>query len=497
MAYGKKPSLPVGTTSIAPQANIKTNVGVPPNLLEIRRNMVRMAAEGDIVIEPSSVNAGGLAILNEEIVVAERSMLTPGNKMSAFNILGFTSFAGFTFSGSSQDEWEDQFVILGTSTSKFDPTGDAPSNDGISCRKKGSGTIINTSDEIIYPGDVLAAQIPYLDPAERVKQYAVLNSLSIPGTQSPFPKPIATIKKVTYADTAKVFRGVAETLVRDNNKLSVPSFSSRVRSSPYADSISRAQQLATTLKMYNGAAGLSMVTSMMQHGYLVPTCRAFSNPLDVDTDLAQWKQSIRLLEKNGMSASNRTQWIAGPSSDQEIREFYADFRRLPQSTSESEEVRFVRFFKSRAVNWSGQFVEIAEVDVERRKISLESQIGALSIIAGVSADLTKKRGLNENTELTQYNNTRILFGSLAGLKNYATLKRIFFDTAGSTSTVRLNGLGTTIDGIKTPLAQLHTVYMEAAPMLCHLMGRSFDSVYKFAMFTATSTSAQGEPVNYA
>ena len=491
-AYGRV-SLPIGTTSVAPQANIKTNVGVEPNLLDIRQSMVRNADPSQIVIDPTSVNAGGLSILCDEIVVAEKTRLFPGNKMSAFNIFGFSSFAGILAPDRNQQKFEERFIPLGFATSKFDPTGDAPSNDGVSCRKKGSGSTLNTSDQIFYPGDVIAAQFPFLDPEKRAQQYKVLNSLTIPGSQSAFPKPIATIKKVTYADTFNSFREVAKNLVVNNQRVSVPNYVRRIRSSPYSDDESTAQQLSSVLKMVTGTFGMSLVTSMIQHGLLVPTCPNYANVLTSETDRLNWIASMGARFKDGMLVANNSVWVPGPTDDGDLDDFIADLIATQGDANRRN------FFRAQAQTWGGRFEDIEAVRRGSRAIAIENQIGALAAIAGVVSDETKDAtaGFVENVELTSVHNTRALFGSLGGLDNYAMMKDLLFRTVSAQTISRTNGLGTVIEGKSTPIAQLHKAYMEVSPMLCHLMGKSFDNAYRLAMCVATSTSSPGELVNYA
>jgi len=490
-AYGRV-SLPIGTTSVAPQANIKTNVGVEPNLLDIRQSMVRNADPSQIVIDPTSVNAGGLSILCDEIVVAEKTRLFPGNKMSAFNIFGFSSFAGILAPDRNQQKFEARFIPLGFATSKFDPTGDAPSNDGVSCRKKGSGSTLNTSDQIFYPGDVIAAQFPFLDSEKRAQQYKVLNSLTIPGSQSAFPKPVATIKKVTYADTFNSFKEVAKNLIVNNQRVSVPNYVSRIRSSPYSDDESTAQQLSSVLKMVTGTFGMSMVTSMIQHGLLVPTCPNYANVLTSETARLEWIASMGARFTNGMLSANNSVWTPGPATDDELNRFITGLENAGGPADQRN------FFRAQAQTWGGRFEEIDAVNRGSRAIAIENQIGALAAIAGVVRDETKDTaGFIENVELTMVHNTRALFGCLGGLDNYAMMKDIMFKTVSAQTISRTNGLGTVIDGKSTPIAQLHKAYMEVAPMLCHLMGKSFDDAYRLAMCVATSTSSPGELVNYA
>jgi hypothetical protein len=451
-----------------------------------------MAGPDAIVIDRESVNDIGLSILNDEIVVCERAFLHPGNRMSAFNISSsFSSFAGLFSETDNQDEWEDRFYPLGFATSKFDASGESPSNDGVSVRIKGSGTTTNTSDEILYPGDILAAQFPFLDAEKRVRQYHIMDSLPVPGAYSPVSKPVATIRKVTYADTLDSFKKVARVLVVNNSKISVPDYSDRVRNAPYSTETSRETQLATTLKMYNGVAGMSLVTSMIQHGLLVPTCPALANPLENDADLARWKAANRRLDQAGMGETTNVQWVPGPADDRELDALLAAITNATDLGAKR------RAFREAAQTWSGRFETLNEADVDRRKVALESQIGTLAIIAGVASDPSKKKDLVENVVLTRASNTRVLFGSLGGLKNYARLRAIFFDTASSTATTRKNPFGNVIGGKKTPIAQLHTAYLEASPMFTHFMGKNFDHAYKFAMCMATSTAAPGEPVNYA
>jgi len=127
-------------------------------------------------------------------------------------------------------------------------------------------------------------------------------------------------------------------------------------------------------------------------------------------------------------------------------------------------------------------------------LALEHQLGTLAVLTGVAASTGKT--LKEDFIVTTTANIRIMFGALGKINDYEKLRVEFFKTVSGPQVSRVNGLGTVVTDQKTPLAQLHTAYMEVYRIACRLSSRYHDDKFRTVIAMATSTSSPGELVNY-
>jgi len=484
---------------ITSQGNITTHAFIP-DLLKQRKDNVRNVRSDENIIGSSFVDPEHLAIMTKEIVVADKDNQILGQAKTAHNVSGFTSFVGIRFpKGQTQMQFNRRFTVLGFSTSKYDPSRVVNSSSGISLRKGGSGSTLNTSGTVLMPGDIFGARLPSINEAERAEQYATESSRRRPNALSVSHKFMATVTKLTYEEIIGSFDHVAEHLIQNNDTIHLPTL--RGLSSSSQKRGSEFDQLASALKKYNGYGFLSGVQAVLESGLVVPTVPSLMTGREM---LVQWETNrAPIISDDDPSLIYKHRWIPGPSNVADIGALVTQIRGA------ANEAAGIAVFQNASREWSGRFESIRDTDVvnmTQRKEAHQAIIEALGVKFGLAENpdeaVIDASGSNLNTEdigLTLAANIRLLIGSVgttlhaqrASLVDF--VKKDFPDSA----ILRRDAFSTPIASGMTVGQQLYNGYNEAPTAFARLLGRLFDDSLRFAMGTVTNTSKPNGVMHYA
>ncbi len=486
---------------ITSQGNITTHGYVPQNKLQQIREAIATVKENEKVIGGAYADAPHVAIMTKEIVVADKHNQRLGEAKTAHNVSVMSSFIGVKYpKGQTQLEFNRRFVVLGFATSKFDPTGQANSASGISIRKGGSGSTMNTSGMTLMPGDIFGARFPAVDEEERKEQYATEGSRRLPNALSRSHKYTATVQKITYDGIMGIFGGVAEHLIVNNAEIHVPTMRNITIASRMKGD--ETDQTAAALKKYNCAAFLSGVQAVLESGLVVPTVPSLLTRREM---LVQWETNRApiIANQDDSSAIYKHRWVPGPANDTELRRIINDIRNAADVNAAAN------VFQQAAREWAGRFEPIDQTDIvnsSQRKEAHHAIITALGVKFGVAMDneesITDSAGFDINTEdvgMTLAANLRVLIGSIGDSLYQQRESLVDFvkkDLPDSTVSRR--------DSFATPMAsgmtvsqQIFAVYNEAGMNLARLFGRIFDDNIRLAMGTVTNNSRPNNVMHYA
>ena len=158
----------------------------------------------------------------QELVFIRKNVQKAGHNRVAWSADAFTSFNGQPINdGQTQSEFEAEFKFLGVASSNLDFTGDIPNRAGFAAIIAGSITINNTSNDTIYPADLVRWHAPSIEAAKRGEQYKSV-SYALRGHFSTQQKYVATLSRVTFDDLVEKWHHTAATLWDSVGSLKIP-----------------------------------------------------------------------------------------------------------------------------------------------------------------------------------------------------------------------------------------------------------------------------------
>lgn len=458
MSYSEIDSVgPDSLQEITSQGTIVVHGFVPLDLLEQRKESVAHIQEDEKAIAPFAISGTTLTVKSGEIVVADKRNQRLSEAKTAHAVSVFTSFAGIKFKkGVSQKKFNRRYAVIGFALVRADATQVSPPTSGISIRKGGSGTTINSSGKVLMPGDVFGAQLPYLEEGTRTVQYASESYRRAPRTHSQGGKYTATVRKITYKDIIGEFHEIAEYLISNNFRIDIPTWR---RGHPSGEGLPDHDREAMCLKKYNAAAFLSGVQAALESGLVVPTVALNLSPNDPDALLKSWETNSSTITKK-----------------------------------DSEDAIYKHL-------WTGNaFVEIPAADtvgIEARKSLYQKVISRLAMKFGIA--FSAKDGTVEDTNMTLAANVRLLIGSVGETLHEYQPKLVQFverDLEADSSTKR-DAFGVPKSGSDSIKDQIFKIYNEAGSEWVKLCGRSFDNGMRHAMGTVLNHSRPNGALHYS
>lgn len=458
MSYSEIDSVgPDSLQEITSQGTIVVHGFVPLDLLEQRKESVAHIQEDEGAIAPFAISGTALTVKSGEIVVADKRNQRLSEAKTAHAVSVFTSFAGIKFKkGISQKKFNRRYTVIGFALVRADATQVSPPTSGISIRKGGSGTTINSSGRVLMPGDVFGAQLPSLEDGKRTLQYESESYRRAPRTHSQGGKYTATVRKITYKDIIGEFHEIAEYLISNNSKIDIPTWR---RGHPSGEGLLDHDREAMCLKKYNAAAFLSGVQAALESGLVVPTVGVNLPPTDTARVLQSWEKNSSMI-----------------------------------SEAESEDAIYKHY-------WDGAtFVPIAATDtvvIEARKSLYQKVISRLAMKFGIAS--SAEDPTREDTNMTLAANVRLLIGSVGETLHDHRDKLIEFvqrDLETDSSTKR-DAFGVPKSGTSSVKDQIFTIYNEAGSEWVKLCGRSFDNGMRHAMGTVLNHSRPNGALHYS
>jgi hypothetical protein len=452
---------PVGPDSlqeITSQGTIVCHGFVPLDILEQRKEAVSHIQQDELAIAPFSITSTALTVKAGEIVVADKRNQRLSEAKTAHAVSVFTSFAGIKFKvGTSQKKFNRRYAVLGFALVRADASQVSPPTSGISIRKGGSGTTINSSGKVLMPGDVFGARLPSLKEGERNLQYASENYRRAPQSHSQGGKYTATIKKITYKDIVGEFHSIAEHLIINSQRINIPEWN---RTFPRGDGLSDYDREAMCLKKYNAAAFLSGVQAVLESGLVVPAIDPNANTggsQRVEDLLQSWERNAGIISSAG------------------------------------DENAIYRH------NWDGQtFVPISGTpELTLRKTLYQKVISRLAMKFGIAS--SAQEPIFENTDMTLAANVRLLIGSVGESLGQHRDKLVEFverDLEEDPSSKK-DAFGIENSKMNSVRNQIFKIYNEAAAEWVKLCGRSFDNAMRHAMGTVLNHSVPNGALHYS
>jgi hypothetical protein len=501
---------PDSLQDITSQGTIVTHGWVPLNLLDQRKNAAANKRPEEKVIAEHSINGTTLTVRPREIAVADKKNQFLGEAKTAHQVSVFTSFAGIKVPARmTQKKFERRYAILGFVMKFADATGVSPATSGISIRKGGSGTTINSSGGVLMPGDVFGARLPSLNDEARSLQYASESVRRAPYSM-PSGKVTATIKKITYKDIIGEFHSVAEHLILNNARINLPD-QRRYGAAPQRE-YSELDHEASCLKKYNCAAFLSGVQAVLETGLVVPT---MPNTLAGDI-LIKWEENRSMITSDGNNAAILAhRWLPGPSNDVEmdaaVNKILADIIAVPAgvnnaATANAQKAAIRVAIEELSRGWSGRFEPISPNDPATkiaRENSYKQVISALAVKFGIamdtSASLTTGIQNDENFDMTLAANVRLLIGSVGEAlydSRQSLVDYVKKDLDNIQSTKR-DSFGTPVTSDMSVAEQIFKTYNEAGSEWVKLCGRSLDNAMRPAMGTVLNHSRPNNALHYS
>lgn len=504
---------PDSLQEITPQGTIVVNANVDVDVLEHRKINIMQAKPNEVIIGQFSVDAQALTARPMQIAMMSKDEQYIGDAKTTHKITVFTSFAGVRVNRSlTQRRWERSYRPVGFVMKLADASNVSPPVSGISVKKGGSGTTINSSGTTLMPGDVFGARLPAIDEDERSLQYQS-ESARRPPHSRPRGTFGATIKKITYKDIVGEFHEIAQHFIKNNSNINLPLI--RKMPSKALAVGDEYDQEAACLKKYNAAAFLSGVQAVLESGLVVPTVSSTT----VDNLAFKWEAARApiIADPNNVNAIYEHVWLPGPANDVELNAAVAAIERdiataggaaaggVPAVTTAIKTA-----LTNLSQNWSGRFVPIGASNPAikmQRENSYRQVVANLGIKFGLAFDAgsfatnAMTTDMNdENYGMTLSANVRLLVGSIGD--SFTTLQRetlaehvkkdLPFDRQ-----VRRDSFGTPVSSDDSVADQILKSYYEAGSEWVKLCGRSFDNAMRMAMGTVLNYSRPNNALHYS
>lgn len=495
---------PDSLQEITPQGTIVVNADCDQEILEHRKTNAMYAKPEELVIGQYGIDAHALTIRPLEIAMMDKEEQYIGAARTTHKVTIFTSFAGVRVNRNlTQRKFERQYRPVGFVMKFGDASNVSPPTSGISVRKGGSGSTINSSGMNLMPGDVFGARLPAIDEDERSLQYQSESARRAPHSR-PRGKFGATIKKITYKDIVGEFHEIAQHLLKSNNNLNLP----LIRKMPSSEIAigDEYDQEASCLKKYNSAAFLSGVQAVLESGLVVPTVPSTT----VDGLALKWEAARAPItaDFNNTGAIYEHVWLPGPANDAEMTAAVARIQLAAGGGNPAVDIRDALVELSRG--WSGRFVPIGASNPAvklQRENSYRQVIANLGIKFGLAFDngsfaagaMTTDMN-DENYGMTASANIRLLVGSIGEAftnDQRETLaahvkKDLPFDRQ-----VKRDSFGTAVSSNDSVADQILKSYYEAGSEWVKLCGRSFDNAMRMAMGTVLNHSRPNNVLHYS
>lgn len=364
----------------APQATITVNCDFDERIVLLRTASANSASDQENVIGKGVVDSDRLQIRPGEFCFfdTQAPFRPQPNSAKGGVVAVFTSFAGIKYPKRiSQTMFDRRFRYVGVAQVPADPSGKINSSSGVSVRKGGAASLVNTSGRVILPGQILRARLPSVNLEEREQQYSHVWGYNNRETHI-LGKPVATLDVVDYREIADEFDTVVAKLFTNYGRINLPHYLSLP---PYniEENYDTLTQEAADAKLLLALSMFSGVVAAMEKGLVVPT----SN----DKEIAVWRAAGSVLSNSKDSgALMKHTWVAPGTSINPV-----DVRNLIQA---SQEVNTQTIAVTQA-----SAAEIKAVIYNE----LRAKVNAILAPAGRNAD--KLNAINALFN-TNYNNTK-------------------------------------------------------------------------------------------
>lgn len=212
-------------SSVAKQSVITINCDVSRSIVEERRDNVLQTPDTWDVIGRDQVDAPHLQIRQDELVIARITDMSGVREKRAQQLEVFSSLNGISIPpGMTQEAFEDQFICVGFASDSNFPEGDPPgTTDSIAVTRAGSGTTINNSAEVFFPGDVFGYRLPSVNKKIRARDATVAAENKRRSERIDVGKHTPILTKITYSQINNKMESAVSALL-DNPRVSVPNY---------------------------------------------------------------------------------------------------------------------------------------------------------------------------------------------------------------------------------------------------------------------------------
>lgn len=322
----------------APQATITVNCDFDERIVLLRTASANSASDQENVIGKNVVDSDRLQIRPGEFCFFDlQAPFRPQPNSAKGGVVAvFTSFAGIKYPKRiSQPMFDRRFRYVGVAQVPADPSGKINSSSGVSVRKGGAASLVNTSGRVILPGQILRARLPSVNLEEREEQYSHVRGFNNRETHI-LNKPVATLDVVDYREIADEFDAVVANLFTQYGRINLPHYLSLP---PYniEENYDTLTQEAADAKLLLALSMFSGVVAAMEKGLVVPT----SN----DKNIANWRAVGSVLSNSGDSGSlMKHDWVAPGSSvkPNDARDLIQATQEVNTQTRASANVRLAR-----------------------------------------------------------------------------------------------------------------------------------------------------------
>lgn len=251
---------------ITPQSEITANISVDTQLYLKRRKGVK---DPNSHMNPPA-NTTEVHVGTNEMMFGYKNAPGFGGFNTAFSSSGFTAFNGVSINNvETQEQFENQFVLLGMTNGPVYFEQDVTTNEGSACRIRGSGTIpVNISDETLYPGDYIGWKLHSIDA--RTREVEIKSRPNHP--DAPIPTKLVGIPtRVTYEDFARWWDDVSHTLSTSNTtgKLDIQNYLRDAKNGRNVRTYT--EEVAINTKIHQFLNGFNMVATLMELGLIIPS----------------------------------------------------------------------------------------------------------------------------------------------------------------------------------------------------------------------------------
>lgn len=250
------------------QANVTANCNRSANCVREFITLTKNRPPGTYIdgpLDPLHMN-----VERQELVFVRKASQRSGPNRTAWNADAFSSFNGQPIDPeiSSQEEFEACFKFLGVASSTQEFTGDIPNKSGFAAIMAGSITINNTSNQTIYPGDLVRWNAPSIVPGKRDEQYKSV-TFALRGHFSTQKKYVATLSRVSFEDLVDKWHSTAGTLWQGIEKLKIPIVRASIARGR-TPSMPESHASALWLKQFISLVSYSALVSAAQVGLIQP-----------------------------------------------------------------------------------------------------------------------------------------------------------------------------------------------------------------------------------
>ena len=246
----------------AGQAVITTKTNPDPNLYQNRLKRTNKLNRNQVY---GSLSETSTDISASDLVFTFKG----GNAHSTKSV--FSSFTGIPTKGMSQDEFEDQFILIGRAESNFD-THSNREQTGLTVQTSGANYILHTGNKKISAGNEVEWYLENVDSEERQRQKGSYRAIK--GQSS--DKLVARIREYQAANILRLPRNAFFSVIQNPQNSSISLLDPNNR-----NKISKELQYGLYLKKYIMGIVATAVTNLVKRDIL--EIKAPQNPLDASS----------------------------------------------------------------------------------------------------------------------------------------------------------------------------------------------------------------------